>query len=220
AERGIGVYAYDARGNGPSGGQRAYVDRWSDYLDDLDRFMALVRAEAGDVPLFLAGTSLGGLVVIDYALTRPDGLAGVIAISPPLGRLGVPRYLLLLARGLSRVWPRFSLEAGMDLSGLARDQTVAEAVLNDPLFHRLGTARLATEVEAAIGRVRAADRVPVPLLLLHGGADRMVPPQGTRDFHAKLAAGDRTYIEYPDGYHALVADVGSDDVLRDMGRWI
>src|SRR5690606_8336478 len=69
-ERGIGVYAYDARGNGRSGGQRAYVDRWSDYLDDLGRFVALVRAETGDVPLFLAGTSLGGLVAIDYALTQ------------------------------------------------------------------------------------------------------------------------------------------------------
>jgi len=220
-ERGIGVYAYDARGNGRSGGQRAYVDRWSDYLDDLGRFVALVRAETGDVPLFLAGTSLGGLVAIDYALTHgANGLAGVIAVAPPLGRLGVPPHLLLLARILSRVWPRFSLEAGMDLGGLARDPAVADTVLNDPLFHRLGTARLSTEVESAIARVRSVDRVPVPLLLVHGGADRMVPPQGTRDFHAKLAAGDRTYIEYPGGYHALVADLGGDDVLRDMSRWI
>ena len=217
---GFGVYSFDARGNGRSEGQRAYIERWSELRRDLGIFLDLVRAETDGLARFLVGTSLGGLVALDYAAEHPEGLAGVVAVSPPLGKLAVPGYLLALGRVLSRVWPRFSMEAGMDLSGLARDPAVAATVLGDPLFHRLGTARLATEVEATIERMRGMGAFPVPLLLLHGGADRMVPPEGTRGFHAGLAGGDYTYVEYPDGFHALTADIGKERVLADITRWI
>lgn len=217
---GFAVLSFDARGNGRSEGQRAYIERWSELRSDLRIFLDLVRSETQALPRFLVGTSLGGLVALDYAAEHPEGLAGVVAVSPPLGKLAVPGYLLALGRILSRVWPRFSLEAGMDLSGLARDPAVAATVLGDPLFHRLGTARLATEVEDAITRMRGMGAFPVPLLLLHGGADRMVPPDGTRGFHAGLSGGDHTYVEYPDGFHALAADTGKERVLADMTHWI
>ena len=97
------------------------MERWEEYREDLRRFVATVRSEEGDLPLFLLGNSLGGLIVLDYALHHPEGLRGVIAVSPPLGRLGVPAPLLALGRVLSRVWPRFSIRTGLDLSGLARD---------------------------------------------------------------------------------------------------
>ena len=122
--RGIALHAMDLRGNGRSQGQRAYVERWEEYREDLARFVALVREEEPGRPLFLLGNSLGGLIVLDYALVSPQGLRGVIAASPALGRLGVPAPLLALGRVLSRVWPRFSLRTGLDLSGLARDPAV------------------------------------------------------------------------------------------------
>ncbi|HUF36105.1 MAG TPA: lysophospholipase [Gemmatimonadales bacterium] len=217
----IAVHAPDLRGNGRSPGQRAYVSRWDEYREDLHSFLDVVRAEEPGRPLFLLGNSLGGLIVLDYALRHPDGLRGVIAASTPLGRLGVPAPLLFLGRIMSRVWPRFSLQTGMDLSGLARDPVVAQTVLADPLFHRYGTARLATEVIAAIARVQAgAPRFPLPLLLLHGGADRMVPPEGSRQFAAAVGHPDHQLIEYPDAYHVLFADSGRERVLADLGRWI
>lgn len=217
---GFAVHSFDARGNGRSEGQRAYIERWSEFRSDLGIFLDLLCAETDGLARFLIGTSLGGLVALDYAAGHPEGLAGVVAVSPPLGKLAVPGYLLALGRVLSRVWPRFSLEAGMDLSGLARDPAVAATVLGDPLFHRLGTARLATEVETTIARMRGMGEFPVPLLLLHGGADRMVPPEGTRGFDAGLSGGDHTYVEYPEGFHALAADTGKERVLADITRWI
>ena len=119
------------------------------------------------------------------------------------------------------MWPRFSLRTGMDLSGLARDPMVAAAVLDDPLFHRMGTARLSTEVVAAIARVQAeAERFPLPLLLLHGSADRMVPPDGSRAFMARVRHPDRELREYPEAYHVLFADLDRDRVLNDLEQWI
>ncbi len=219
--RGVTVHAMDLRGNGRSGGQRAYIERWEEYREDLGRFVALVREEEAGRPLFLLGNSLGGLIVLDYALHHPEGLRGVIAASPPLGRLGVPAPLLALGRVLSLVWPRFSIRTGMDLSGLARDPVVVQTVLADPLFHRVGTARLSTEVVAAIARVQAAaPAFPLPLLVLHGSADRMVPPEGSRAFVARVGHPDRELREYAGAYHVLFADLDHQRVLTDVERWI
>jgi acylglycerol lipase len=219
--RAIGLYAYDMRGNGRSPGQRAYVRSWDDYRGDLQAFLELVRNWEPELPLFLLGNSLGGLVVLEYALLRPQRLAGVIAAAPPLGKLGVPPVLMALGRAMSRIIPRFSLQVGMDLTGLARDPIVIEGVLSDPFFHRRGTARLSTEVTAAIARVQeGAARFSVPLLILHGSADRMVPPDGSRDFFSKVRFPDRELREYPEAYHGLFADIGYQQVLADLEHWI
>lgn len=221
AAKGIAVLTPDLRGNGRSPGQRGYIDAWDDLREDLGRLVERARAEAPGRPLFLLGMSLGGLVVLDYALDNPRGLQGVIALSPPLGTLGVPAPLLALGRVLSRVWPRFSLETGMDLTGLSRDASVVDRVLADPLFHRRGTARLSTEVTRTIARVQAeAGRLAVPLLVQHGTADRMVPPDGSRRFVARAGHPDKRLIEYPGAYHALLADLDGERVLADLAAWM
>lgn len=232
APRGWPVYAMDLRGNGRSEGQRGYVARWADFRNDLAAFLALVRAREPGAPCVVMGNSLGGLVALDYALahahsrgdTPADALAGVIAVAPPLGPLGVPPVLLALGRVLSHVWPRFSLETGMDLRGLARDPRIVEVVLADPLFHRRGTARLSTELTRTIARVQAgAAAITTPLLVLHGAADRLVPPDGSRAFVARARArpgADVTYLEYPEGRHALLADLDGARVLADIAAWL
>lgn len=217
---GFAVHAPDLRGNGRSPGARGHIRAWSEYREDLHCFVTLVRAEAPGLPLFVLGHSLGGLIALEYAMHHADGLRGVIASAPPLGRLGVPAPLLYLGRIVSRVWPSFALETGLDLTGLARDPAIAAEVLADPLFHRKGSARLSTEVAAAVARVQeGAARFPLPLLLLHGSADRMVMPDGTREFAARARGRDVRLIEYPGAYHALFADEGRERVLADVEEW-
>jgi alpha-beta hydrolase superfamily lysophospholipase len=98
---------------------------------------------------------------------------------------------------------------------------VVETVLADPLFHRRGTARLSTELTAAIHRVqRRAPELAVPLLILHGSDDRMVPPDGSRRFFANVRHADRTFREYPGAYHGLFADVSYPEVIRDLEQWV
>jgi alpha-beta hydrolase superfamily lysophospholipase len=219
--RGLTVHSPDLRGNGRSAGRRGHVRAWSDYREDLRLLLHLVGSEEGDRPLFLMGNSLGGLIVLDYALYHPRGLRGVVASAPPLGGLGVPAPLMALGRVVSRLLPGFRLRTGMDLSGLARDPAVTAEVLADPLFHRLGSARLSTEITATIRRVHTlAPSFPVPLLILHGSADRMVTPEGSRRFIGKVGHPDKQLREYPGAYHALFADIGAGEVLGDLEHWI
>ena len=89
------------------------------------------------------------------------------------------------------------------------------------MYHRRGTARLSTEVTSTIARVQAeAGRFAVPLLVQHGAADRMVPPDGSRQFVARVGHPDRRLVEYPAAYHALLADLDGERVLADLGDWI
>jgi pimeloyl-ACP methyl ester carboxylesterase len=73
------IYACDLRGQGRSDWAESGY-RAGDYVDDIAAFVGAV-SKAGTV---LIGYSLGGLVVFGVAARRPDLVAGVIAIDPPL----------------------------------------------------------------------------------------------------------------------------------------
>ena len=98
---------------------------------------------------------------------------------------------------------------------------VVKAYMADPLVHGLGTPRLATEATAAIEwtQAHAAD-LRLPLLLFHGSADKLVPPQGSRTFFEKVAAADRKRIEYPGGYHESFNDLHREQALDDVEQWL
>jgi len=217
--RGVAVYALDTRGNGRSPGRRGHVDRWEVYREDLRRFVRLVHDREGILPVLL-GHSLGGLMVIDQVLAYPETMGGVAAAAPALGSIGTPAPLLWLAQILSRSWPTFTLQTGLDLSGLARDPDVVRAVLDDPLFHRYGSARLATEVLNTIDSVHSrAATLSRPVLIQHGRDDRMVSIDGSRRFARGPASAMVRLVEY-DAWHALFADTGYEERLVDLTTWM
>ena len=189
------------------------------FRSDLHAFVELVRGREGGAPVLL-GHSLGGLMVLDYALTFPQRIRGAAVAAPALGSIGTPAPLLWLARGLSHLWPTFTLETGLDLSGLARDPAVVRAVLDDPLFHRRASTRLATEVLDTMASVHArAATLAVPVLVMHGSADRMVSIDGSRRFAAGPASKHVELREY-DAFHALLADEGYEQRLDDLSTWM
>lgn len=226
AAAGFRASIHDARGHGLSAGQRGFVEAWSELRDDLEAQVDRAQAEAPELPLFLFGASLGGAVVLDGALRRPSGLAGVICCGPALGAVGVPLPLLLLARLLSRVWPRFSLESRLDLSNLSRDREAARKIVEDPLFHQKGTPRLSTEYEATVAFIRThATELAVPSLFLHGTADRIADPRATQAVFESIArdgpGGSRHELKLYDGaVHNLLADTCKEHVYADVLSWL
>ena len=219
-EHGWTVWGLDTRGNGRSPGRRGHIGAWTEFRDDLEAFLRHVRAVEGDAPLVLLGSSLGGLMVIDYAVEHPEGLAGVAAAAPVLGDPGVPKALILLARLLTRVWPTYTQVTGLDLGNLARDPAIVRALIDDPLFHRAASARLGTETIDAIAALHArAERLTVPTLILHGTGDRMVPIEGSRRLASGPARAHVALCEYPEAGHALFVDWGYEERLADLLAW-
>ncbi len=220
AGSGYAIYAPDLRGHGRSQGQRGFIRRWSEYDSDLRATIDHVRDQDGQAPLFLMGHSLGGLLVLEYATRRADGLAGVAAISPGL-RPQFPRWKVALARVLTKMMPRLRLDAGFDIDGLSRDLEVMREHHADTLRWSKGSIRLGTEVLDTVGWLFAhANELSVPVCLFHGTADRLVPPDGTRDFFARLGAADKQLREYEGGYHIPWLDTNREELLADLQGWL
>ena len=218
------VYAFDLRGNGRSPGQRGYINAWAEFREDLQAFVQLIKTQYPEQPLFLLGHSVGAVIVLDYVLRSPSEASdfqGVIALAPTLGKIGVPPFKLLLGRLLSRVWPRFSLSTGIDLSTASSDPAVMAAYAQDPWRHTQGSARFATEFLATVAWIQehAADW-QVPLLILHGGADQVALPEGGCDFLQRVTILDKERREYPGVYHEIQSDRNYQEMLTDLDNWL
>jgi alpha-beta hydrolase superfamily lysophospholipase len=219
--QGFAVYALDHRGHGRSPGQRGYVNSMADFRGDVRAFVQLAAAANPGLPLFVMGHSLGGLITLDYVLHHPEGLRGVIASAPAVGSVGVSPILLQISRLLSRVWPTFSMETGLDVNGISRDPQEVKAYQSDPLVHGKGTARLATEVmDTAVYCQTNAHTLRLPLLMIHGTADPITAPVDSHRLFDNVAAKDKTYIAYEGGYHESHNDIHYQQVVADLAVWL
>ncbi|BAY26089.1 alpha/beta hydrolase fold protein [Calothrix sp. NIES-2100] len=218
------VYAFDMRGNGRSPGQRGHINSWAEFREDLRIFIELIQTKHPGCPIFVMGHSLGAVVVLDYILRHPkeaSTLKGAIALAPVLGKVGVSKVRLLIGKLLSRIWPQFTLSTGIDLSTASRDEKVLAAYAQDPQRHTLGTARLATEYFTTVDWIytHAADW-QLPLLILHGGADRVALPEGGERFYQLVTYKDKLRVVYPEAYHELHSDLNYQEVLTDLENWL
>ena len=217
AAAGIDVTAFDLRGNGGSGGRRAYVDRWSDYLDDVQDRLAAVRMSAGGLPVVLLGHSLGGFIGLDYATSgRP--VPDLLILSSPALDSTLPGWKRALARVLSRLAPTLRIDNALSGDQLTSDPAVGERYFADPLVVRTTTGRLGGEALAAQKRVRQAlGRLAIPTLVTHGTDDTIVPPSASAPLTG--LPGVRR-IAYPGLRHETLNEPTGLTVVADMVAWL
>jgi alpha-beta hydrolase superfamily lysophospholipase len=223
---GYAIYALDHRGHGRSPGPRAFVNSWSEFIEDVGAFCQLIAQQQPGVPFFLMGHSMGGNITLNYILHHPtshhpDSVKAVIASAPAVGKLDVPPLLVLISRLLSGILPRLSVATGLDATAVSRDTAVVRAYQNDPLVHSKGTPRFATEIAASAEWAMAhASEFKPPLLLLHGDTDRIVDVQASRDFFVRVPHDDKKLIIYEGGYHEPHNDIEYERVVQDIKAWL
>lgn len=222
AARGCAVYAHDQRGHGRSAGERCHVVRFSEYLDDLEAVLARVRGAHPELPIFLLGHSMGGLVVSAFLCEREPALAGAIATGAALAisaRLTGPK--LIAARVLRWVLPRLRVPIGIDPDGLSRDAEVVRAYTEDPLVERRLSLSLAVELALCAQRTRSrGHQIGVPLLLLHGEEDPICSPLGSAELHAGVASQGSRMRSYPRLRHEILNELEGPSVLQDIFEWL
>ncbi|HVE10372.1 MAG TPA: lysophospholipase [Paraburkholderia sp.] len=223
-ECGIGLCAIDLRGHGLAAGIRAWVERFDDYLLDVQALLAALPRDGA--PAFLLGHSMGGTVAALYALERlpqsGGALAGLILSSPALapGR-DVPRWMTALSQLISRIWPRFPAMK-IDAALLSRDAAVVQANRQDPLVHHGPVpARTGAEILLAMARIaRGRAALRVPLLVFHGSADQLTEPDGSRTFYAQAGSPDKTLKLFDGSYHETVNDLDRERVIGELVAWV
>ena len=220
--KGYAIYGYDHRGQGKSDGLRCYVDRFSDYVTDLKTFFDIVRGQHGDTKIFLVGHSMGGTIATAYAVEHQRELAGLLLSGASL-KMGstVSPALIAMAGILSVLLPKMGATV-LDASAISQDQAVVDAYVNDPLVYR-GKIRARTGAELIRTMKELAAQIPdisLPILVMHGAADQLSNPEGSKMLYELAGSKDKTLKLYDGFYHEIFNEPGREQVFADMETWL
>lgn len=212
--------ASDLSGHGKSEGQRGHADSFDDYFVQIDWMLAeAVNAFPGK-PVVLYGHSLGANLVLRYLEVKQPLVTGAIISAPALAVTRVPPLKLALGKLMYQVYPRFTMTNSLDTSGLSHNPEIVETYRHDPLVHPLITARLGLDlINSSQLIINDVAKLSVPLLLLHGSADRLVNISASRDF-ASRCNGNLKYVEIPGGYHELHNEPNQQEVFAIWLDWL
>jgi acylglycerol lipase len=221
AAEGYATYVADHRGHGRSDGTRANIHRMSTVVTDLETMIRSAAHRHPAAPLFLFGHSMGGLIALAYATDRPAGLRGLILSGVAVDiTQGWP-----LERAAARLMATLAPNAGvlrLDATAVSRDPEVVRDYDTDPLNYR-GKIRSRTGAEmlAAADAVRAKlPTLRLPLLVMHGTADRLTRPAGSRLVTDRAGSADVTLKLYDGWYHELHNEPERETVFADVLTWL
>ena len=217
---GFAVYALDLRGRGKSEGERFYVENVADYVSDVASTVRIAKSRHPGLPVFLLGHSAGGVVGCVYTLENPSELAGFICESFAF-QVPAPGFALAAIKGLSHVAPRLPV-LRLKNEDFSRDPKAVEALNSDPLIK--GEVQPAITVAALVRadeRLREDfPRITLPVLIMHGTADKATVCQGSQFFYDTVGSKDKTLKLYDGHFHDLLGDIGKEGVMADIRAWI
>ena len=218
---GYAVRSFDLWGHGLSDGERGSMRDEHALLDDLAAVVDHTRKtmQPGQ-SLVLLGHSLGGLVAARFVSLRMRPIDALVLSSPALDP-GLNAFQKLLLATLPGIAPNLRVGNGLQVKYLSHDPAVVAAYQADPLVHDRICARLALFIAQA-GRevLAAAPQWNTPTLLLFAGQDKLVSPQGSRDF-LKLAPGAIVQsLCFEALFHEIFNEVEADGVFTALQQWL
>ncbi len=220
--KGYAVYSFDYQGHGKSGGLRCYVDRFSEYIADFKAFLDMVRQENPQVKIFLIGHSVGATIAVAYASNHHQELGGLITSGASLAASPtVSPALLAIAGVISALLPKMGVTI-IDASTISRDQAVVDAYVNDPLVYR-GKIPARTGAELVnMWKIlpKQMPQLKLPILIMHGAADRLADPAGSKLLYEQASSADKTLKLYEGFYHEIFNEPEHEQVMADMEAWL
>ncbi|MCF2446604.1 lysophospholipase [Dyadobacter sp. CY345] len=214
------VYALDLRGRGESDGERYYISDYRDIISDIDQLIEIIICEHPNRPIFLLGHSAGGVFASVYAVTHQAKLKGLIAESFAF-HLPVPGFALAVMKLLGNLIPHTRL-VKLNNQDFSRDQSVVETMNNDPLLanEKQPAKTMQQLLYAADFLKNNMSEINLPLLILHGTADKATNPSGSKYFFEQASSTDKRLKLYEGHYHDLLNDKYHGIVVKDILRWL
>ena len=218
---GYAVRSFDLWGHGLSDGERGSMRDEHALLDDLAAVVDQTRkAMAPGQSLVLLGHSLGGLLAARFVSLRMRPIDALVLSSPALDP-GLNAFQKLLLATLPGIAPNLRVGNGLQVKYLSHDPAVVAAYQADPLVHNRISARLALFIAQAGREVLAsAPQWSTPTLLLFAGQDKLVSPQGSRDF-LKLAPGAMVQsLCFEALFHEIFNEAEAGGVFAALQQWL
>lgn len=216
------VILFDNRGAGRSGtSPPGYT------MDEMADDAAAVLDVLGIASAHVFGFSMGGMIALHFVLRYPERVRRLIlGCTTAGGALAVhpeERVVEALVKPETTGDRRRDFFAGMWISlsdGCMMDQPETVARLADLAAENPQTPLgYAGQLQAVLAHdvTDRLDEIRAPCLILHGGADRLIPPENGR----LLAAGipGARFLLYPDAGHLFFVE-RADEVNRDIRRFL
>jgi acylglycerol lipase len=218
--KGYAVFALDLRGRGKSEGERFYVETVGHYVDDVSGMIKIAKQRYPDTPLYLLGHSAGGVVACTYAVDYQDQIDGLICESFAF-QVPAPGFALAAIKGISHIAPRLGVLT-LHMRDFTRDPVALKALEADPLTKdEVQPAMTVAALVRADDRLyESFDKIKLPLLIMHGTADKATVCKGSEYFHSHAGASDKTLKLYEGHAHDLLNDIGKEDVVKDIVNWM
>ncbi|MFC4322517.1 alpha/beta hydrolase [Litchfieldia salsa] len=214
------VYAFDLRGHGQSVGTRGFIKKWDEYRGDLHTFRQMVESESANLPLFLIGHSLGGVISLEYCLVHGTGIRGLVAIAPAISYKIKPIEKLLIPI-LSKIKPDYTITSASNQSLLTKDPKMIKRLNSDGLRHNTVTPGLGQGLLQTVSNLETnADKITLPLLLQFGLKDEITPPEKLRDFFHFIGSKEKVMKEYDEMRHRPFDEVGREQFYHDLIDWL
>lgn len=218
---GYAVLAFDQRGHGLTEGKRGDSPNYEALLEGVEFLLAEMDRRHPDLAKFLYGHSMGGNVTLNYLLKQKPKITGAVVAGPWLKLVFKPpplsEFIGWIAEQTSPGHTNvYSLAARRGTS----DPEMIRRYVEDPLRHGRITPRFFLGVQrAGLWALAHAEELEVPLLLLHGGDDRITSSKASRQF--ALRAGSLcTYREWAGFRHELHNELGRKEVFDFVFRWL
>jgi len=218
---GFAVRGYDQYGHGESPGLPGSLPTENRLLDDLADMVDSTRTRMQkQTPLILLGHSMGGLVVARFVSLRIRRVDGLILSSPALNP-GLNLVQKLLLAVLPNIAPNLRVGNGVKPEFISHDPAVVAAYRGDRLVHDRICARLAKFIATAGPQTLAlAEKWTVPTLLMYAGDDRLLNPQGSRDFSAAAPKDVVTAVCFESLYHEIFNELDASAVFATLRKWL
>ncbi len=217
---GLAVMAYDNIGHGKSEGKRGHCPSYTALLDVLGVVLQKAKEQYPEKSIFLYGHSMGGNLVLNYALGRQASFAGIVVTSPYL-RLAFqpPKWKMVLGKLMLRIMPSITLPSGLDPNGISRIPLEVEKYKNDPLiFDAVSPMYSFPVMDAGAWAIANAAQLQHKTLLLHGTGDQIIDYLGTQEFDQN---SEQTTLKlFEGGYHELHYDSCKDEMLETVKSWL
>ena len=221
-KQGFAVLAQDLRGHAHSGGDRQRFDSMARMVEDTDMVVNEAKLRYPNLPVFVYGHSLGGLITTEYALDHADKISGVVLSGAALKRPhSVSSFSAAIARIVAFVAPGLKV-VQVDDSEFSRDKDVMAALATDALVSRdkLQAATAAATLNGIADAQQRMGQLKMPLLVMYGTADSVNPIDGSQELIQAAASADKTLKAYPGVYHDMLNEPERDQIAADVIAWL
>ena len=244
AERNVSTYAIDLRGHGKSDGQRGDIGSINLVNSDINKLQELIN---NNKKTFILGHSMGSLIALNYSLSFPDRVEGIIISSPIIDicmeffsrNICLQKFTNIINPLLTIISP---LLGSLDIANLGsviglgnpenltpedmiiftHDLEMQKSHLEDPLLHGSLTINTADEILKAMEFInKNIYEITKPILILYGESDEIIDKNAVENFYNEVASTDKNIIGYPNFAHNIFEEIGRvEGPFTDLYKWL